>query len=275
MAHRPAQHLLIEAVNLEDLALVEMLLSKGARPNVQSSPGDSPLALATMQGGATMVSMLLSHGADPKLKHSGGKTPLMLAAKRGFLELVLMLLQHPEGRRTVEHRDRVGRTALWLACRRGHTDVALELLLQGGARHQIWDKEGETPLRAAIKSGVRDCIYLLEVSPGIMYYGSSRAHCLPYHTRYLERSFDAVLHEPDYVCVLSCPTARRADWPLPPAQVSSGVRRLRCWRARPSPLWWPLGDGSPSSPARDQRARHGFSGESGGQEEGKRGGAGG
>jgi serine/threonine-protein phosphatase 6 regulatory ankyrin repeat subunit B len=168
MADRPAQHLLVQAVHLEDLALVEMLLNKGARPNVQSSPGDSPLALATMQGGATMVSMLLSHGADPKLKHSGGKTPLMLAAKRGFLELVLMLLQHPEGRRTVEHRDRVGRTALWLACRRGHTDVALELLLQGGARHQVWDTNEETPLRAAIKSGVRDCIYLLEVSTGIM-----------------------------------------------------------------------------------------------------------
>lgn len=166
LALRPAQHLLVEAVNLEDLALVEMLLSKGARPNVQSSAGDSPLALATMQGGATMVSMLLSHGADPKLKHSGGKTPLMLAAKRGFLELVLMLLQHPEGRRTVEHRDRVGRTALWLACRRGHTDVALELLLQGGARHQVWDNYEVTPLRAAIRSGVRDCIYLLEVCTG-------------------------------------------------------------------------------------------------------------
>ncbi|KAF1980250.1 ankyrin, partial [Bimuria novae-zelandiae CBS 107.79] len=71
------------------LALVELLLKRGALVNAKTLEGITPLACAYS---SDIVRVLLQYGADPNIPSSDGCTPLMTAARRGDSEVVEMLL---------------------------------------------------------------------------------------------------------------------------------------------------------------------------------------
>ncbi|HEY6509405.1 MAG TPA: ankyrin repeat domain-containing protein, partial [Vicinamibacterales bacterium] len=101
---------------------------------------------------------LLQHGADPNLATPAGTTPLMAAAgvnwvvaqtytesPKARLDAVMLCLELGGD---VNAANSMGLTALLGAANRGSNDI-IELLVARGARLDVKDKEGRTPLRWA------------------------------------------------------------------------------------------------------------------------------
>lgn len=74
-------------------AAVELLLRKGADPNVDSQPPvpTSQLVLAIRQDDIEMVRLLLRYGADPKRFYPGWGTPYTTAAAQKRMDIAELL----------------------------------------------------------------------------------------------------------------------------------------------------------------------------------------
>ena len=71
---------------------VDLLLRKGADPNLPGRSAVTPLAAAAYKGNEAVVALLLAHRADPTLMDSTGKGAIIYAAARGFPAIVRRLL---------------------------------------------------------------------------------------------------------------------------------------------------------------------------------------
>jgi ankyrin repeat protein len=158
------------------LALINVLLSKGADPNIQVKEvppirrqmlrvtgslawvdytGQTPFITAALAGDNTVMQLLLDYGADPYITTFGGTTALMAAAGMNWVvdqtydEGAKALLDavkfcHALGM-DVNAVNEMGLTAVHAAANRGSDDI-IEFLVQKGARLDVKDKEGRTPL---------------------------------------------------------------------------------------------------------------------------------
>ncbi len=68
------------------------LLGKGARPDLQSNRGETPLTLAAQIGWVEGAEILLSKRASVNLANGRGETPLILATQRRDLAMIRLLL---------------------------------------------------------------------------------------------------------------------------------------------------------------------------------------
>ena len=160
------------------LDLIRLLLDKGADVNARTREvppsrrwlyalndvswvdftGQTPLLRAALSGDTTTMRLLVQRGADPNLATLAGTTPLMAAAGVGWavaqtytespqasLDAVSLCLELGA---EVNAANSMGLTALLGAVNRGRNDI-IELLVKRGARLDIKDKEGRTPLRWA------------------------------------------------------------------------------------------------------------------------------
>lgn len=75
-----------------DLTWLAFLLGKGARPDLQSNRGDTPLTLAAQIGWLEGVDHLLAKRASIDLPNGRGETALILATQRRDVPLVRLLL---------------------------------------------------------------------------------------------------------------------------------------------------------------------------------------
>lgn len=75
-----------------DLSWLAFLLSKGARPDIQTNRGDTPLTLAAQIGWFEGAEQLLARRASVDLPNGRGETALMLATQRRDVPLVRLLL---------------------------------------------------------------------------------------------------------------------------------------------------------------------------------------
>jgi uncharacterized protein len=163
------------------LDLIAVLLDRGANPNAQlrtptlaraHTPGEStlaegatPLMRAAKNGDAAAMRLLLDHGADPSITQKNHTTALMLAAGLGrglgvfakdfatekeMLEGVKVLLARGVDVNAVNDN---GQTAMHFAVRA--SDDIVRYLATHGARLDVKDKQGRTPLDAALGMGVR------------------------------------------------------------------------------------------------------------------------
>jgi ankyrin repeat protein len=79
-------------VRARDITWLAFLLGKGARPDMQSNRGDTPLTLAAQIGWLEGAEQLLARRASVDLANGRGETPLILATQRRDLPMVRLLL---------------------------------------------------------------------------------------------------------------------------------------------------------------------------------------
>ena len=84
-----ALHILVRG---RDLLWLSFLLGRGARADLQSNDGTTPLILAAQLGWRDGAERLLARGANPNLGNSRGETPLIFAVQRRDLMMVRLLL---------------------------------------------------------------------------------------------------------------------------------------------------------------------------------------
>jgi ankyrin repeat protein len=158
------------------LELIKVLLDKGADPNSRTKEtppirrfilpttgslewvdftGMTPFLFAARAGDVTVMKLLLAHGADPKIPTFGGTTALMAAAginwvvdqtydegQAALLEAVKLCF---ELGLSVNDVNSMGLTAVDGAANRG-SDEIIKYLVEKGAKLDVKDKEGRTPL---------------------------------------------------------------------------------------------------------------------------------
>ena len=122
--------------------LLCVLLENGANPNVNPCPLFHP----AQRGDVGMVDQLLAHGADPNGMTPRQK-PLLAACRNGHYAVVLRLVGVGADANAVD--PATGATALHLACQGGHVDIVEHLVHEGGARLDVRDRGGRTPLDVA------------------------------------------------------------------------------------------------------------------------------
>jgi len=113
------------------VAVAEALIGHGAAVDAADNEAcATPLADAAQAGHLAVVNLLLKRGANVNATCEFDLTPLHLAAREGHTEVVKALLSH---RARVNARDGDGQTPLDLALQAGRTKVA-RLLRQHGAK---------------------------------------------------------------------------------------------------------------------------------------------
>jgi ankyrin repeat protein len=157
------------------LDVIRMLLDRGANVNARTKEvpptrrfvtplgdlswvdftGQTAFLRAALAGDITVMRLLLDKGADPNIATFAGTTALMAAAgvnwmtgqtftesKEALMEAVQLCLDKGGD---VNAKNSMGVTAVIGAANRGSDDI-LEFLVKNGARLDIKDKEGRTPL---------------------------------------------------------------------------------------------------------------------------------
>lgn len=118
-----ALHIIVRGRDLNWLAF---LLGKGARPDLPSNRGDTPLTLAAQIGWLEGAEQLLAKRASVDLANGRGETALIIATQRRDLPMVRMLLAR---RADPKRPDRVaGMSALDYAKQDPRAGAVLKLL---------------------------------------------------------------------------------------------------------------------------------------------------
>eukprot|EP00550_Attheya_septentrionalis_P007214 CAMPEP_0198287434 /NCGR_PEP_ID=MMETSP1449-20131203/6249_1 /TAXON_ID=420275 /ORGANISM="Attheya septentrionalis, Strain CCMP2084" /LENGTH=1615 /DNA_ID=CAMNT_0043985387 /DNA_START=94 /DNA_END=4941 /DNA_ORIENTATION=- len=135
------------------LAVLNLLLEKGADGNACNKWRETPLLIAANNGHRAAVEKLLEKGADPSLCSEAGWSALTFAAHKGYDDIVSLLLEKgaPVNCRVTEDLS----TPLHKACaggKMGHLS-SVKQLLNGGADVHALNKWSETPLLTAANHG--------------------------------------------------------------------------------------------------------------------------
>ena len=127
--------------------VVQLLLDRGANPNLGDMNGWTPLhSTNPRNGNEDIVQLLLERGADPDLATNYRTTLLHLAADNGNIDVMQLLLDRGAKHNTTT--SPYGFTPLHSAVFNGHKDI-VRLLLNAGAEPNKVNDRGETPLSIA------------------------------------------------------------------------------------------------------------------------------
>ncbi len=171
----------------DSLDLLKMLLARGADPNARlkratlqrlHTPGDptlgagaTPFMRAAKSGDVTVMRLLLEHGADPRAVQANHTTALILAAGLGWRDGDNNLNTHDKGTQAeaieaiklclelgldIHAANDAGTTVLHGAAMRGDTEEIIRFLAQKGARADVKNKQGKTPLDVALERKGQD-----------------------------------------------------------------------------------------------------------------------
>lgn len=126
--------------------VVKRLVDNRINVNAQSTKKWTPLLCACHQKNLALVELLLKYGAKPDLADCQGHTPLILASELGELGMVRTLVCDYSA--DVDGHSLHGLTALHMAAQHGHTSV-VSFLLSKGANANMLFLGNTTPLAMA------------------------------------------------------------------------------------------------------------------------------
>lgn len=141
------------------------ILGAGANPNIANYQEDTPLHLAAKNGMIEVVETLLAKGARADVVNAHGATPLWYACSsysNPDTALAILRSRNP-GLVDVAHRT-TRSTPLHLATENGWGEV-VEVLFTRGARAEVVDANGRTPLWYACNRAKKDAALALLRSP--------------------------------------------------------------------------------------------------------------
>eukprot|EP00873_Tetraselmis_striata_P018816 jgi/Tetstr1/439080/TSEL_027570.t1 len=148
------------ACESEDTEMAELLLSRGADPDLEDRASMTALHYAVEEGSEELLAMLLEAGANPTLGNNSiglDNTPFHHAISRGRYGMAKMLLD--TGKFDV-NQPGAGWLPLHLAARRGSLKT-VQLLLDAGADPKAVDGAGRSARSLAEVNKRTDCLELL------------------------------------------------------------------------------------------------------------------
>ena len=150
----PLQRYTDDLSGAQRIAMMCLLLKRGANINGTAASRQIPLSLAAVNGSYGYVRLLLAQGADPNVRDQNGDTALIAVAANGgecSLTCMRLLLSHGAG---VNAQNKNGQTALMLVSHIDYADeepdwrearrTRMRLLRQFGADTRLKDKQGKT-----------------------------------------------------------------------------------------------------------------------------------
>lgn len=165
MRDERGQTALLIATHANNIEAARLLIEAGADVNAKDAIQDSAYLYAGARGHLEILRMTLSHGADLKSTNRYGGTALIPASERGHVETVKTLI---EAGVDVNHVNNLGWTALLeaiiLSNGGARHQAIVKLLIDRGARTDIADNDGVTPLQHARTRGYDEIVGLLEAS---------------------------------------------------------------------------------------------------------------
>jgi ankyrin repeat protein len=147
---------LCATVDVANLASMQLLLERGAAPDLQCPVLGLLTHFASREGRAEVARLLLQHNADVNATDAGDSTALHLASLMGHVDIAQILLDHGADINAISDHG----TPLYRASISGHLEVA-RLLLKRGADMNIQGPEHQTPFQAATKQGYARIAQLL------------------------------------------------------------------------------------------------------------------
>jgi uncharacterized protein len=191
---------LIDSASKGDVGSVRNLLAQGANVRVRDAAGRTALLAATYDNRVDVARMLIAAGADVNAQDDIKNSAYLLAGARGYLDILKLTIAagadlastnrfggtalipachygHVETVRyllatkiDIDHVNNLGWTALFEAVILGdggaaHTEI-VRLLVRAGAKIQIADRQGVTPLAHARQRGYREIQAILEKAGG-------------------------------------------------------------------------------------------------------------
>ncbi len=142
---------LLLAVRHQDEKIVEILLAKGAKVDVNNNYKSTPLMLAAGFNSLKAVQLILAHGGDMSAVDNFGDGPLKYAVNYNeeFPEVAYYFLEHgPEP--VVDKKSSDGWTLLHTACRYQRNGLPMEFIKRGFSAQAKTDNEWQlTPLMLA------------------------------------------------------------------------------------------------------------------------------
>lgn len=144
--------------------MAALLVKYGADVNQQSENLDSPFLYAGATGQTELLKLFLSNGARFDVFNRYNGSALIPACERGHVKTVQLLAttkNYP-----IDHVNRLGWTALMEAVILGdgskkHQEI-VKILKEAGAKMDIPDNEGITPLHHAKSRGFEEIVNLLK-----------------------------------------------------------------------------------------------------------------
>jgi ankyrin repeat protein len=170
----------VPKADLDHLQIIELLLSKGANPNLRVKDntltrtiftmqwffedGATPFVRAAQSGDTVLMRLLLKHGADPAAATANGDNALTAAGGIGWVDGVTYERSAKENLESVRmlldlgldpnHANNEGRTPLMGAALKGRPDV-IDLLVERGAKLDMRDRGSrDTHIPGATVAGV-------------------------------------------------------------------------------------------------------------------------
>ncbi len=133
---------LLRAIQQDQPAIAEFLISQGADINASFAIGRSALMVASERGNASLVRLLLEKGAAVNRIDADGQHALLETAIEGHAEVVSLLVGHGA---LIDLQDRAGWTALMQASAAGFPE-SVKVLCAAGADPTKTNKFGRTAL---------------------------------------------------------------------------------------------------------------------------------
>jgi ankyrin repeat protein len=140
----PGPNPLYQAIRINDLARLAMLVKTNGDANARSDFDNTPLMAAATAGSVDAMSLLIDKGADVNAQNAFGTTALIMSATE--LPKVKLLLERGA---TVNAASKQGRTALFVAAMSDRSADIVGLLLAKGADVKAKDVFQNTILTAA------------------------------------------------------------------------------------------------------------------------------